>query len=279
MSMFGKSGLVVALVTASLSLSGCTGTGIYAKGYYSVRDHWGSPAVTVTESSAGPASSTTPSTHTVAQGETLYSIAFQFGYDYRQVASWNGIKSPFTIYPGQSITFKSDAEEPSDDDQPVTPEPAVPKGRVIAKGHSETPAARTNVNLSNAVTNDSVQWVWPTRGRVARTYLNTDPGRRGIDLSGQFGQPVMAAASGQVVYSGSGLRGYGKLIIVKHSDTYFSAYAHNKKIYVKENETIKIGQRIADMGKDEGGQTYLHFEIRRNGVPVNPLKYLPKQRP
>lgn len=115
------------------------------------------------------------------------------------------------------------------------------------------------------------------RGKVVSTFSIRDPGRRGIDIVGRKGQSVNAAAAGRVVYRGNGLRGYGNLIILKHNETYFSAYAHTEDVVVKENEKVKLGQRIADMGDTSSEKTKLHFEIRRNGKPVNPLRYLPKR--
>lgn len=127
------------------------------------------------------------------------------------------------------------------------------------------------------VSNSKLKWQWPTRGKVVSTFSIRDPGRRGIDIVGRKGQSVNAAAAGRVVYRGNGLRGYGNLIILKHNETYFSAYAHTEDVVVKENEKVKLGQRIADMGDTSSEKTKLHFEIRRNGKPVNPLRYLPKR--
>ena len=122
------------------------------------------------------------------------------------------------------------------------------------------------------------RWSWPAKGRLLSTFSHNDAGRKGVDISGRLGQPVQAAAAGKVVYSGNGLRGYGNLIIVKHNEEFFSAYAHNKKNLVKENQIVKARQKIADMGKSGTNKVKLHFEIRRDGKPVNPLSYLPKHR-
>ena len=118
-------------------------------------------------------------------------------------------------------------------------------------------------------------WAWPADGRVLSRYSEGDA--KGLDISGIRGEPVRAAASGRVVYQGSGLRGYGQLIIIKHNDEFLSAYAHNDRIYVKEGDAVKRGQKIADMGSSGSDRVKLHFEIRRQGVPIDPLKYLPKR--
>jgi lipoprotein NlpD len=129
--------------------------------------------------------------------------------------------------------------------------------------------------------NNSINWRWPTKERrIMQTFSSTDPSRQGLDITGKLGTPILAAANGRVVYSGSGLTHYGKLIIVKHNEKYLSAYAHNKKLYVDEGQTVTAGQKIADMGDDSlsggAGRVRLHFEIRRNGKPVDPLRYLPR---
>jgi lipoprotein NlpD len=123
-----------------------------------------------------------------------------------------------------------------------------------------------------------IAWQWPTRGgKLVQTFNARTPGKQGVDVAGNMGQPVYSAAPGQVVYSGGGLNRYGKLIIVKHNETFLSAYAHNKRLLVKEGERLKAGQIIAEMGSTGTNTTKLHFEIRRNGKPVDPLKYLPKK--
>ena len=120
-------------------------------------------------------------------------------------------------------------------------------------------------------------WNWPTQGKVIRTYSSKLGGNKGIDISGKIGQPVLAASAGKVVYSGNGLASYGNLIIVKHSDQFLSAYAHNKKLFVREGGEVKRGQKIAELGNTGTSEAKLHFEIRYKGKPVNPLDYLPKR--
>ena len=206
--------------------------------------------------------------HRVRAGETLYSIAFEYGRDHRDVARWNRISRPYTIYPKQKLRII-----PISSDGKTTKQLTKDKYR-----RSTSRKSLPSDNKNRYVTNSKLKWRWPTQGKVISTFSIRDPGRRGIDIVGRKGQPVNAAAAGRVVYRGNGLRGYGNLIIVKHNETYFSAYAHTENVVIKENEKVKLGQKLADMGNTNSERTKLHFEIRRNGKPVNPLKYLPKRR-
>jgi lipoprotein NlpD len=211
-----------------------------------------------------PPKNTSITYHTVTKGETLYSIAWQYGHDYRTVAKWNDLPRSYTIYPGQKLRVRP------------------PGGTTASKSNSKSPSTKTSRSPSktrSAVTTSSrsPHWRWPTEGKVISHFAAGDPARQGIDISGKRGQAIIAAASGKVVYSGNGLRGYGNLVIIQHNETYFSAYAHNQKVLVKENEKVKSGQRIADMGNSGTDRVMLHFEIRRNGRPSNPLQYLPKK--
>ena len=205
--------------------------------------------------------------HRVKAGETLYSIAFEYGRDHRDVARWNKIRKPYTIYPKQKLRIIPIKSDKTTKNNTFKIEAKIPTGRKIIPAE----------NKVQYVANSKLKWLWPTRGKVVSTFSIRDPGRRGIDIVGRKGQPVKSAAAGYVVYRGNGLRGYGNLIILKHNDTYFSAYAHTENVVVKENEKVKLGQKIADMGDTNIDKTKLHFEIRRNGKPVNPLRYLPKR--
>ena len=203
--------------------------------------------------------------HVVQAGDTLYSIAFEQGRDVRDVAAWNNIREPYTIYPKQRIRIVPIAS----DSQSKTAQKTKPTHPV----YSSKPKSLTSYSGQNV----KPDWHWPARGKVSSTFLYRDPGRRGIDIVGRKGQPVYAAAAGTVVYRGNGLRGYGNLIILKHNESYFSAYAHTEHVVVNENEKVKSGQKLADMGSTGTDKIKLHFEIRRNGKPVNPLRYLPKR--
>lgn len=236
--------------------------------------------------------------HQVAKGDTLYSIAWRYGLDYRDIASWNNISANYVIYPGQKLhlmspagvvirPLKAEAEikaypigDPSAQ-PPVNPDQLVledvttiPATEPLEHQPVKTDQVRSQPVKALAGLNQGMfAWQWPTRGQVIRS--NSPVAQKGLDISGREGQQVMAAADGVVVYSGSGLLGYGKLIIIKHNETYLSAYAHNQIIQVKEGDTVSSGQSIGTMGKGNKGQPLLHFEIRKDGKPVDPLQYLP----
>jgi len=212
--------------------------------------------------------------HLVTGGDTLYSIAWRYGLDYRDIARWNRIQAPYVIYPGQRLSLEPDSLI----EQADKPAPAA-TGQAPAASSTPTPAPRTAIPKQSAAdtntgsTDTAIHWHWPTTGRIVKSKTLTSI--KGLDIQGIEGQKIGAAADGEVVYSGSGLLGYGKLIIIKHSETYLSAYAHNQAIDVKEGERVLAGQKIATMGKGSRGHPVLHFEIRKEGKPVDPLQYLP----
>jgi lipoprotein NlpD len=246
-----------------------------------------------------------PKSYIVQKGDTLYSIAFNYGLDYHDLADLNGIKDPGMISIGQEIRLFPNRAKPAARVTPVEAKPVeilVKDQPKLAKyPYSETAIAEidkvqqqvTKVYLSkpevkpdsqaDTSTDDSadvgdepvMEWSLPAHGRVIAQFSESD-NRKGIDIAGKLGQPVMASANGKVVYSGSGLRGYGKLIIIKHNNTFLSAYAHNNKILVKEGQSVSRGQKIAEMGNTDARQVELHFEVRRYGKPVDPAKYLPR---
>ncbi len=222
-------------------------------------------------------------TYTVKRGDTLYSIAFQYGYSYQEVAGWNALAPPYTIYIGQRLTLHAAAvpARPSANDAGsvvITPVPppaaietqplAVPATPVFAK------PAQPAVPATPAVRGAGSTWTWPAQGPVLRAYK--PGGSKGIHIGGEVGDSVYAAANGRVVYSGSGLVGYGPLIIIKHDDHLLSAYGYNSKLLVKEGEQVAVGQQIAAMGWHTATRAALHFEIRRDGKPVDPLPFLPR---
>lgn len=219
-----------------------------------------------------------PVIYTVKKGDTLYSVSWRYGMDYKTLASINGIKSPYNIYVGQKLRFKSTRSTQvskasvKSDPKSVRLEPVA---KTTTNKVSPSPVATTTVKSS--VANKSLQWHWPTRGKIISTYSHSEPGRKGIDISGKSGQSVVAAAAGKVVYSGDGLPRYGNLLIIKHNDVYLSAYAHNKTLLVKEGQHVKAGQKIATLGRTGTQREQLHFEIRRNGKPVDPMRFLPKR--
>lgn len=219
--------------------------------------------------------------HVVEPGETLYSISWMYGYDYRTVAQWNDINAPYVLQAGQWLRVAPIAGEKENTTgqakKSVTKSSGQSKDATakVDKPHKTTKQA---ANTYKTWGNKKIVWSWPTEGgKVIQTFKSNDPGKMGLDIAGREGQSIYSASAGTVVYSGSGLPRYGKLIIVKHNETFLSAYAHNKKLLVNEGDVIKARQAIAKMGRTGTNRTKLHFEIRRNGKPVNPQHYLPKQ--
>jgi lipoprotein NlpD len=237
--------------------------------------------------------------HIVQRGETLYSIGWAYGYDYRQVASWNKISPPYTLTPGQRLRVappvgqsavplqEYQAEETVEKESDSKPAPVIGPSESKISSNKESSGIKNEVRtviakVKHFIDSRVVDWHWPSsQHRILQTFDSNDPTRQGLDLSGKLGAPVTAAAAGRVVYAGSGLASYGKLIIVKHNDKYLSAYAYNQRLHVKEGDAVTAGQRIADMGKATDtkgvGHVMLHFEIRKNGKPVDPLHYLPRK--
>ena len=251
--------------------------------------------------------------HTVARGDTLYAIAFANGLDYREIAIWNQLESPDRILVGQvlrltppagAVEIKPLDDEPAPSAQPLTeptvlrePQaqllvyseanwaqvsgarpatPAVPAASLAPAASAPAASAEAKPAAMAPAASASVDnWLWPVDGTLIGRFGAA--GGKGIDIAGQRNTPVKAVASGKVVYSGSGLRGYGRLLIIKHAGEFLSAYAHNETILVKEGDMVTAGQKIALMGDSDADRVELHFEIRRYGKPLDPLTYLPER--
>lgn len=220
-----------------------------------------------TEVSARPDAA--PAYHVVRRRETLTRIAAQHDVSPKDLAAWNKLSPPYTLKPGQKLRL-------------AAPQGAAPaENKVVAgKADKKTPGAADRHDAGPArspkASGELGPWVWPTEGTILARFSAKNPSK-GIDIGGKAGQPIVAAAPGTVVYRGGGLRGYGQLIIIKHNADFLSAYAHSDKIYVKEGNVIKRGQKIAEMGSSGADRVKLHFEIRRRGVPVDPMEYLPRK--
>lgn len=197
----------------------------------------------------------------VKPGDTLYSIAWAYNLDYRTLLSINHLPLDAKIHPGQRIRLKAISVRLTTQLQS--------QHTVIVQQKIVAPTFKT-IQLAPTV----LHWRWPAIGRVVSRFTQYHGGNQGIDIAGRYQSAVVAANSGVVVYSGFGVRGYGNLIIIKHNASYLSAYAFNRRILVKDGSRVRIGQKIAEMGRDDSGRVVLHFEIRRNGKPVNPLSYL-----
>ena len=211
-------------------------------------------------------------THYVVQeGDTLHAISFRVGISYQKLANWNRIDSPYRIYVGEKLSLR-----PGSPTRPAKKPPTAVASQPRSSGKSSAPTAKLasaplpEVSLPSRVSS----WKWPAKGKLTQTF-SPNKAQYGIDIKGNRASPVLSAASGQVVYAGNGIRGYGELVIVKHSDQYVSAYAYNDRILVKEGDTVAAGQQIAKMGSTGTKSVKLHFEIRKDGEPVNPLQYLP----
>lgn len=202
-------------------------------------------------------------TYTVRAGDTLYSIAWRHGLDYRELARWNRLPGDYRIFPGQVLRLRPRAGSGAPASRPRTVAAAPPRAVNPA-----TPAAGEDVS----------QWAWPTEGAITAV-RHAPTGSQGITIEGRAGQTIRAAAGGRVVYTGSGLRGFGQLIIIKHTNVFLSAYGHNRALSVKEGDEVSGGQPIAEMGLGPNQKPTVYFEIRYNGKPVDPRLYLPQRSP
>lgn len=254
-------------------------------------------------------------THTVKRGETLVGIALQYGLDYRELAAWNNIVNPNVLAVGQVLVLAAPAGarpytppvttplampgppiearpmantatakvEPRGQKLPYSDralaqlsageQPPAPPAPPPAAAPAETaPPATAEPERPSGTDREDIDWIWPAKGKVIAPFTEAS---KGMDIAGRKGAPVVAAAGGRVVYAGAGLRGYGKLVIIKHNNTWLSAYAHNDNILVKEQDEVRRGQKIAEMGATDTDQVKLHFEVRRQGKPVDPAKVLP----
>jgi lipoprotein NlpD len=238
------------------------------------------PAPVESRESLGPVP---PGYHRVRAGETLYHISSKRGLDYHQVARWNGIKPPYHLYAGSLLRVVPPGrrgggrrEGPVQAQGPVH---APQRTASVLPPHTAPVVNEKPLDAAKAPANQAIKgglhWSWPLRGKLVQGYRAGDRTHEGIRIGGKPHEMVLAAAAGKVVYSGSGLKGYGNLIIIKHDKTYLSAYGFNRRLLVKEGDQVSRGQPIAEVGQLAGGGYGLHFEIRKNGKPVNPLSYLP----
>ena len=255
--------------------------------------------------SASQSGSAGQGVYIVRKGDTLHSIAADHGLDYRSLVIWNSIENPNHILVGQALRTRPPGSSgpvaattvrPIDTSSSVEQrdlgaagsvkrEPLVGKqaysaqtlARAQAQAAGKAPVASDTAPAATPAAatggDPGSDWIWPASGKIVGTF--SEGGAKGIDIAGKAGDPVLAASSGKVVYSGTGLRGYGKLVIVKHSSTFLTAYAHNQSLLVKEGQQVVKGQKIAEMGNTDAEQVKLHFEVRQQGKPVDPLKHLP----
>ncbi|WP_421866816.1 peptidoglycan DD-metalloendopeptidase family protein [Motiliproteus sp.] len=231
------------------------------------------------QSRSQPVAAKLPSSgyYRVQRGDTLYSIAWRYRIDFRNLAQANNIGSDYRIYPGQRLRLDTAAKA----NAPVI---AASTKAAASSSRSNQPRAETKPAIkpsaavrATAVPSGPVKWRWPASGRVIKGFSSRGSVNKGINLAGERGDPVYAAGGGVVVYAGSGLLGYGNLIIINHNETFLSAYAHNDKLLVQERQKVDVGQKIAEIGNSGADRTMLHFEIRKEGKPVDPVRYLPRR--
>ncbi|WP_240009636.1 peptidoglycan DD-metalloendopeptidase family protein [Marinomonas algicola] len=219
----------------------------------------------------------------VKKGDTLFAIAFRYGIDYRKLAQANRIPSPYVIYPQQKIRLNvsSSSSVVASTASNSKAKIAIASPKKQADGAKNSIKKKVNGSTKNTKsspipTKNTLKWQWPIKGFVVRGFSNAGVSSKGIDIKSDIGKPVQAAEDGIVVYSGNGLIGYGNLVIVKHNDEYLSAYAYNRSILVKEQQVVKAGDSLAIIGGKGEERPLLHFEIRRDGQPIDPLTVLPK---
>ena len=207
----------------------------------------------------------------VKRGDTLYSIALEHGADFREIAQWNHLDNPNRIREGQLLRIRAAETAPS-----VQVAPARPSGRVESKplesAPAESKAAESKPAEAKPLPAASIELIWPVKGKVITAFSESK--NKGIDIGGNIGEPVVAAASGKVIYVGTGIPGYGKFVVLKHGEM-STVYAHNKAIVVKLDDSVARGQKIAELGDSDADRPKLHFQLRRLGSPVDPLRYLP----
>ncbi|NCT84609.1 MAG: peptidoglycan DD-metalloendopeptidase family protein [Comamonadaceae bacterium] len=219
-----------------------------------------------------------PGYYTVKPGDALIRIALDNGQGWRDIAKWNNLDNPNRIEVGQvlrvvppgvdpgAVTAKPIASAPKVESRPLDSKPAAAAGSASASAGAAAPSAASSDD-------DGLSWGWPVSHPVSAGF--DDQRNKGLDFAGKAGDPVLAVADGRVVYAGSGLRGYGNLVIIKHNNTYLTAYAHNRAMLVEQDQVVRKGQRIAEMGSTESDTVKLHFEVRKLGKPVDPAKLLP----
>ncbi|MEO6625019.1 MAG: peptidoglycan DD-metalloendopeptidase family protein [Burkholderiaceae bacterium] len=222
--------------------------------------------------------------YTVKPGDTLIRVGLDQGQSWRDIARWNGLENPNLIEVGQVLRVTAPSSTPAavttavvvtrpiTSGTPLSGSAVPPVGPTSAAVVAVTAPTSAPAPLA-AVSDDDVHWTWPAQGSLISGFDEVK--NKGVDIGGALGEPVLAAADGKVVYVGASLRGYGNLVILKHNNTYLTAYAHNQQLLVKEDQTVRRGQKIAEMGNSDADRVKLHFEVRRQGKPVDPLKYLP----
>ncbi|HUR87876.1 MAG TPA: peptidoglycan DD-metalloendopeptidase family protein [Ramlibacter sp.] len=282
---------VVACVVAAGVLAGCGSRGPRTPAPVEDRSSGArapaQAAPVAVEPSKGPVDNAgKPGYYTVRSGDTLIRIALDAGQNWRDIARWNNLDNPNVIEVGQVLRVTPPgATEVARNATANTSTATAPRGTALQPATPASAAASSSTSVASIPpastaplgppAEDDLPWSWPIASAGSVLAGFDEQKNKGLDIGGKAGDPVLAAADGRVVYAGAGLRGYGNLIILKHNNTYLSAYAHNQSLLVKEDQAVRKGQKIAEMGNSDADRVKLHFEIRRQGKPVDPARYLP----
>ncbi|MDO8450649.1 MAG: peptidoglycan DD-metalloendopeptidase family protein [Rhodoferax sp.] len=284
----GRLGSVLALVVVGALLGGCGSRALNRapvedRGTGAGRSAVMDPSTQAVKQPPGFENAGKPGYYTVKPGDTLIRIGLDHGQAAKDIARWSNLENPNRLEVGQVLRVVPPTATVTASGvvaKPVTQASATSVASVPAPAASaEKPAAAAPTPASSAPApaaatgEDEIAWIWPTNGPVLAGFDEVK--NKGLDIAGTAGDPVVAAADGRVVYVGAGLRGYGNLIILKHNNTYLTAYAHNQTLLIKEDQSVRKGQKIAEMGSSDADRVKLHFEVRRQGKPVDPAKYLP----
>ena len=284
--------VLAGLVTITLVLAGCSSRSlsnapVEDRGTATTRPTTATTAPTpvaagdIVKPLPGAENAGKPGYYTVKPGDTLIRIGLDTGQNFRDIVRWNNLENPNLIEVGQVLRIvPPTSDNPLVVTRPVTSgtaattTAATPVRPASAASAASAPVpAVAAVTPPPAATEDDIAWIWPAQGKLIAGFDEVK--NKGYDIDGKAGDAIIAAGDGRVVYAGAGLRGYGNLIILKHNNTYLTAYAHNQTLLVKEDQSVKKGQKIAEMGNSDADRVKLHFEIRRQGKPVDPAKYLP----
>ena len=302
MTGFVRRGVYSWAVLAALALAGCSSTSLNRAPVEDRNGAQGRPAVVSSApQNAAPAAKPAPGAenagkpgyYTVKPGETLIRIGLETGQSHKDIARWNALENPNRIEVGQVLRVLPPVADSVAVSKPVSTgvvataplangTAVAPAKAASASTSTSTPTTSTSASaatvpaastVANGSGDDDLNWIWPAGGPTLTGFDDTK--NKGVDIGGAAGDAVVAASDGRVVYAGASLRGYGNMVILKHNNTYLTAYAHNQTLLVKEEQTVKKGQKIAEMGNSDADRVKLHFELRRYGKPVDPLKYLP----
>jgi lipoprotein NlpD len=273
-----KAPVMLSLLFAMLVVGGCANQRV--NGPAPVEDRTASTRSEVPRVLPGAENAGKPGYYTVRPGDTLYRVALDNGQSWRDLQAWNALSNPNLVEVGQvlrvvpPVTVVSTAPVSN---MGVVARPLPPVGTPAPAAPPTPPPASTSTAPASELPAgvDAVTFIWPAQGNVVASFDELK--NKGVGIGGRPGDPVLAAADGRVVYAGAGLRGYGNLIILKHNNTYLTAYAHNQSLLVREDQSVRQGQKIAEMGSSDADSVKLHFEVRRQGKPVDPMGFLPKR--